>query len=256
MYVAAAAVMAQIGEEEAALRLAAAAQQYTPKDPELAQSMAAMSAMIKAREQLGNGTGFVIAEGGYLLTNHHVIEGPGRVAVRLPGREDAIPATVVEKDEKRDLVLLKIAAEEAEVLVPMPLEQTALARGASVAAFGYPLGDAVGLGLKLTTGVVSALPEANTQGMLLLDCRVNPGNSGGPLCNKRGHVVGVVTAKSLIGQSIDSYGMAVPTSEVLQFLARALPDFRPAPPPETPMLEWDEVDRLVSPSVVMVLKLR
>jgi S1-C subfamily serine protease len=125
-----------------------------------------------------------------------------------------------------------------------------------VAAFGYPLGNTLGRGLKLTTGVVSALPEASDENMYLLDCLVNPGNSGGPLCDQQGRVVGMVTAKSSNTQDINSYGMALPADVLQSFLTNYLPGWRPERKALADTLPWDEVDRTVSPSVLMVLKKR
>jgi serine protease Do len=90
--------------------------------------------------------------------------------------------------------------------------------------------------------------------MYLLDCKVNPGNSGGPLCDKRGQVVGLVSAKSFSGAGVESYGMAVPSGVVHEFLTANLPDYTPTRAAAASLGEWDEVDRMVSPSVVMILK--
>ena len=122
-------------------------------------------------------------------------------------------------------------------------------------AFGYPGGGAVGSGLKLTEGIISSPPDQTPDGMLLLDCRVNPGNSGGPLCDRYGNVVGVVTAKSLSGFGIDSYGMALPAGAVRDFLEKHLPGHEDQAP-GTEELAWDEIDRLIAPSVVLVLESR
>lgn len=250
-------LMINLGDEDAAARLIASAQQYQPKDGRLAERVTEYSKFLKGRGQLGSGTGFVVAEKGYILTNHHVVEGEeGRVVVRLEGSEEPVPATVVHKDEERDLALLQVVDDAAQRLPPIPLDPATLSRGVSVAAFGYALGDFVGSGIKLTEGIVTALPETDTKGMLTVSCSINPGNSGGPLCNKRGQVVGIVTAKTRSGGAVDSYGMVIPTSDILRYLTRVLPDYRPAPPREGPRLEWNEVDELVSPSVVRVLKVR
>ena len=91
--------------------------------------------------------------------------------------------------------------------------------------------------------------------MYLLDCTVNPGNSGGPLCDKRGLVVGLVSAKTFGGEGVGSYGMARPTNGVADFLKAQLPGFKPATGQGAAKLaEWSDVDALVSPSVVMILK--
>ena len=138
---------------------------------------------------------------------------------------------------------------------PLEFDTKPVGRGAPVAVFGYPLGDAVGSGLKLTTGIVSALPDDRTEGMLLLDCTVNPGNSGGPLCNRHGYCIGMVTAKSGSSQNVDSYGMARPAAELEKFALAKIPNYRAATRHSTRKLEWHEVDEKVSASVLMVLKM-
>jgi S1-C subfamily serine protease len=207
---------------------------------------------------VGNGSGFVVAEGGYVLTNRHVATGPGRLVVRWPGVDKPVDARVVAASEDLDLALLQAEVPADAGLRPLRLSDESPARGASVAAFGFPLGERVGKGLKLTTGVVSATDEQTENGMILLDCRINPGNSGGPLCNPRGEVVGVVTARSLASAEVDSYGMAIPGSAASKFLQQALPDYdadriQSANLPEG---QWDAVDRLVSPSVLMIQRIR
>jgi S1-C subfamily serine protease len=132
------------------------------------------------------------------------------------------------------------------------------ARGAKVAAFGFPMSDTVGSTLKLTTGIISALADESTEGMCVLDCRVNPGNSGGPLCDTRGHVVGMVTAKSGGGFGVDSYGMALPAATLRPFLLKHLPDTAKGiiAPDKGDAMEWEEVDRRVGPSVLMIIRKR
>ena len=125
-------------------------------------------------------------------------------------------------------------------------------------AFGYPLASTVGSGLKLTIGVVSALPDSSENNMLLLDLRVNPGNSGGPLCDSKGNVIGMVTAKTRTesSESVDSYGMARPAADLIKFLDTHLPKEakRAEALPAGEPLPWDQVDRRVNPSVHMILK--
>ena len=105
----------------------------------------------------------------------------------------------------------------------------------------------------MTIGVVSAVPDRANDGMYLLDCRVNFGNSGGPLCDKSGNVVGLVTAKSGGGQNVDSYGMARPCMDLESFLKTNLPAYEAIAERPSERLEWDAVDRIVSPSVFMIM---
>lgn len=207
---------------------------------------------------LGSGSGFIVAHGGYVLTNRHVASGPGRLVVRWPGAESPLSAQVVKDDKEHDLALLRVEVPDGNGPHPLRLSAQSPGRGASVAAFGFPLGEMVGKGLKLTTGVVSATDEQTQNGMILLDCRVNPGNSGGPLCNPRGEVIGVVSARSLASAEVDSYGMAIPGSVIRKFLTESLPSYNPEQLEQGELGDggWDAVDRLVSPSVLIVERLR
>jgi len=225
---------------------------YQPRNPALA---AALKEAAKATRALAMGTGFVVAPGGYVLTNYHVVEAASKVVIQLGGREEEIPAEIVARDLQQDVALLKIRLPRGVSLRPLPLALAEPPRGTKVGAFGFAGGEALGSGMKLTTGVVSATADQAPNGMMLLDCRINPGNSGGPLCDTSGTVVGMVTAKSLSTVVMDSYGIALPAKTIEQFLAKHLPSRAPAGPrPRRAAMEWQEIDQLVAPSVVMVIK--
>jgi len=242
-------------------RYAAAGLAYGPQDPDLRDRLAAVKRMAASLNILGSGSGFVVAENGYIMTNHHVIKEfeAGRLVVRLPGKKAPVPAEVLASDASEDLALIKVDLPEDVKLQPLRFSTVQLERGTRVGAFGYPLGDSVGKGLKLTTGIVSATQQQSENGMVLLDCRVNPGNSGGPLCDVQGNVVGIVTAKSRASSDVDSYGMAVPSEAAIVFLKKNLPDYTPLEddnPFDDEDREWNDIDREVSPSVLMILLMR
>lgn len=255
MHLRAAVAMQQ--DPEAVVKHATAGLAYQPQDEEVRTLLARLKQLGPTLNVLGSGSGFVVGAGGYVLTNRHVAVGPGRLVVRLPGSDKPVPAELIAQDAEHDLALVRVPIPDGVQLAPLRLATTPVSRGTRVGAFGYPLGDLVGKGVRLTTGIVSATPD-QTEGALLLDCRINPGNSGGPLCNTRGEVVGIVTAKSRGGASVESYGLALPADQVSAFLAKHLPDFqRPEPAAaDQPAAEWDEIDRAVSPSVLMLLQLR
>jgi tetratricopeptide (TPR) repeat protein len=249
--------LANIERTDQASEHLAKAASYTPSDKDLAQAITMLKQALENKDVLSTGTGFLISEAGYLLTNHHVVEGEGKVMVRVPGQKENLPGTVLAKDARRDMALVKIDLPEDASLAPISLTTAQLGRGAPVAAFGYPLGDVLGKGLKLTTGVISSPPDGSADNMFLLDLRVNPGNSGGPLCDSRGNVVGMVTAKtSAFG--VDSYGMALPADELLKFLDANLPydASRPEAAESDEPLSWDRVDQKVSPAVLMIMKIK
>jgi S1-C subfamily serine protease len=231
---------------------------YEPTDPQIRELLAFLKKAAPTLNVLASGTGFIIGEGGYVLTNHHVTEGEGRLVVRLPQRQEPVPAEVVAADPKQDLALVRWQIPEGISMPPLTVASTATSRGTRVGAFGYPLDDLVGKGPTLTTGIVSATEDQTDEGMLLLDCRINPGNSGGPLCNARSEVVGIVTAKSYSNEQLDSYGLAIPAARIVEFLSRHLPGFTPPAPGQTEEAsgEWDTVDGKVSPSVLKLQKLR
>lgn len=229
---------------------------YKPTKSELVEALRQVNVMLSNRNVLATGTGFLISEAGYVMTNNHVIEGEGKIVVRIPGQADPVPAEVIAADEERDMALLKLTIPEGANLTPVAILDTQVGRGASVAAFGFPLGDQLGAGLKFTTGFVSAPPDGTDNNMILLDMRVNPGNSGGPLCDSAGNVVGMITAKTG-GLGVDSYGYALPTSDLTKFLEANLPADAPKvePAPAVDSAAWDKVDKRVSPGVLMILKL-
>jgi S1-C subfamily serine protease len=243
--------LAQAGDRERALGCFKAGRAAGPRSPDLA---AYLSRAASGRLPLGSGTGFAVADG-YILTNHHVIEGPGQLMVQVAKRKDPLPAEVVAKDAKRDMALLRVQLPDGlrvqgmRVTGAKPVE-----RGEEVMALGFPLYGALGAGLKQTTGRISGLPEPATNDMIVLDVRINPGNSGGPLLDACGNVVGMVTAKSGTGRTVDSYGLALPGAELDTFLLKHLPGHQ-TNPPATEKMEWKDIDRLVSPSVVTVLRM-
>ena len=160
--------------------------------------------------QVGSGSGFVIDDDGYLITNHHVIEGATRVEVRTrDGRE--YEAEVVGSDPSTDIALLHVDA-EPDVLPPLRIgDSDGLLVGDWVLALGNPLG----LEFTVTSGIVSATGRQLTTRALAVesyiqtDAAINPGNSGGPLIDLSGRVVGVNTA-IFGGQRFVGYGFAVP----------------------------------------------
>ncbi|MGD2006829.1 MAG: DegQ family serine endoprotease [Cellvibrionales bacterium] len=142
------------------------------------------------RQQRNMGSGFIVSADGYIVTNHHVVEGASEVTVRLLDRRE-YDAEVVGTDVRSDLALLKIDADDLEVL---EIADGDVNVGEWVLAIGSPFG----LDFSVTAGIVSAkgrsLPtEAgeNYVPFIQTDVAINPGNSGGPLFNLDGEVVGV-----------------------------------------------------------------
>jgi serine protease Do len=164
----------------------------------------------------GAGSGFIIDVEGYIVTNNHVIDGADEVSVRvLDGRE--FNATVVGSDDKTDLALLKIEADELQSVAFGDSDQMRV--GDWVVAIGNPFG----LGGTTTAGIVSARGRDIQSGpyddYLQIDAPINRGNSGGPVFNTDGEVVGVNTAiVSPNGGSV-GIGFAIPANQVSEIVA-------------------------------------
>ena len=138
----------------------------------------------------GEGSGFIVDPSGYILTNHHLVPGPGRIRVRLADRRE-LPARLVGSDPSTDLALLKL---EANGLPTVRLgDSDRLRVGDWVAAIGNPLE----FDHTVTVGVVSSLGRKiwnqSFDAYIQTDAAINPGNSGGPLVNRQAEVVGINT---------------------------------------------------------------
>ena len=163
------------------------------------------------------GSGFVLTSDGYVITNHHVIEGATSITVTTTDGD--YPAQVVGSDATNDVAVLKV---EATDLTPVTLGSSDdLIVGDQVVAIGNPLGD---LTSTMTVGYVSAkdrdvTTDGTTINMLQTDVAINSGNSGGPLFNMKGEVVGITTAKysgsSASGATIEGIGFAIPMDDVV-----------------------------------------
>lgn len=152
----------------------------------------AAPAVVGVEHRQGQGSGVLIAQDGWVLTNAHVAKGGGPLRVRLSGSR-AVRGEVVGVDERTDLAVVRA---EARDLRSLPLSERRLEVGEVVIAIGNPLG----FERSVTLGVVSALyrnlPAANglLEGLVQTDASINPGNSGGPLLDAQGQVVGLSTA--------------------------------------------------------------
>ena len=169
-----------------------------------------------------SGSGFIISDDGYILTNFHVIEDSDSISVSMYNG-DSYDATLIGYDESNDIAVLKI---EAEGLAPVILgDSDNLNVGDSVVAIGNPLGE---LTFTLTSGAISAKDREVTfsgnvtMNLLQTDCAINSGNSGGALFNLYGEVIGVTNAKystsSNSSASIDNIGFAIPINSIMNIV--------------------------------------
>jgi serine protease Do len=174
----------------------------------------------------GSGSGFIVSEDGYIVTNNHVVADADRIDIMLSDRRE-FKARLVGRDPTTDVALLKV---DADNLTPVTLGSSQATRvGEWVLAIGSPGFRGVGAGPLTTTvtaGIVSAKgrniniigqelvnrPEGNLaiEDFIQTDAAINPGNSGGPLLNIRGEVIGVNAAIASNNGSNQGYGFAVP----------------------------------------------
>lgn len=161
----------------------------------------------------GAGSGVVIREDGYIITNNHVVSGASSIKVTMSD-DTEYTATVVGADSRSDIAVLKV---DATGLTPAVIgDSNALAVGQTVLAVGNPLGV---LGGTVTNGIVSALNrEMNVDGTLMTliqtNAAVSPGNSGGGLFSENGELVGIVNAKSR-GENAEGLGFAIPINTAM-----------------------------------------
>ena len=177
------------------------------------------------RERVGSGSGVIIREDGYIVTNNHVIDGATKIEVTL-NTNQTYPATLIGTDPATDIALLKI---EAQGLPVIPFgDSDKLRLGEWVIAIGSPYD----LRSTITAGIVSAkgrsMPnytgEFKIESFIQTDAAVNPGNSGGALVDKAGNLVGINTAIISKTGSYTGYSFAVP-SNIVRKIAYDLMDF-------------------------------
>jgi S1-C subfamily serine protease len=138
-----------------------------------------------------SGTGFAISSNGYVITNNHVIDGCDKVKLHHKG--DEIIIKVINLDDTNDLALLKGEFKPSKIL-PLSIEITKLLQDIYVA--GYPFGKNISTSIKVTKGIISSLSGiGNNFSNFQIDAAIQPGNSGGPILNNKGNVIGVVVAK-------------------------------------------------------------
>ena len=171
-----------------------------------------------------SGSGFIISEDGYIVTNHHVVDGATKVEVTL-NNGTPYSAEVIGSDADYDIAVIKVDPGE-DKLQPVVLgTSSSLVVGDEVLAIGNPLGE---LTFSMSEGIVSCVNRTisldNTPfNMIQITAAVNSGNSGGPLFNIYGEVVGIVSAKyssssSSSNASVEGLGFAIPIDDVLSMI--------------------------------------
>jgi serine protease Do len=168
----------------------------------------------------GMGTGIVIDERGYIVTNYHVVEGVGRIQVTTASGLTVV-AQLVSHDVKTDLAIIKIDVDE-----PLPVIRIGTSRDLMTGEPVIAIGNAYGYTHTVTRGIISALHRpievSETQSyrdLIQTDASINPGNSGGPLLNIDGEMIGINVAVRMGAQGI---GFALPVDEAVEVVARLI----------------------------------
>ncbi len=165
---------------------------------------------------IGNGSGFVVSADGYILTNRHVAKEKGVTFMCRFADKTEKTAEVVAIDDDADVALLKIKTDK-----PLPFLQFAKddepSPGAECSALGFPVGSVMGYSMQVTSGTVSSVnpPEPYH---VTLTCKITHGNSGGPLVDHYGNVIGVVSAG--LTAYTETYGKALSAGQVRKFLEK------------------------------------
>ena len=160
------------------------------------------------------GSGFVISEEGYILTNAHVVDSASSIKVMFENGEE-YTAKLVGKETENDVAVLKVDTDKKFKAVILGNSDNMVV-GEDVVAIGNPLGE---LTFSMTKGIISALDRtiqvdvSTTLNMFQVDCSVNEGNSGGPIFNMYGEVIGIVSAK-YASSTIEGLGFCIPINDV------------------------------------------
>lgn len=158
------------------------------------------------------GSGAILSSNGYIVTNYHVIGSSDKIYVRL-GKEKKVLAEKIRVNKDYDLALLKISGENFKALQLGNSEQSAT--GDEIYAAGTPLDKT--LGQTITRGIISGYRSWNGVNFIQNDVSVNSGNSGGPLLNEQGQIIGITTMK-LVGKGIEGISFGIPSNLVKEIL--------------------------------------
>ena len=172
---------------------------------------------MQTQEVEGIGSGFIINQEGYILTNYHVVKGAQEISVTL-SNDVTTTAQIVNYDENQDVAMIKITDESVEIPATVELgDSDALQPGEEVIAIGTPL--STELSSTVTKGIISAtsrsvaVESGVTMNLIQTDAAINAGNSGGPLVNTKGEVVGINSSK-ISGEAVEGIGFSIPINDI------------------------------------------
>lgn len=168
------------------------------------------------QEQVGTGSGVIISEDGYIVTNNHVVKDATDIEITLNNKK-TYKAKLVGTDSKMDIALLKIDADEK-----LPYSTFANSDSVKIGEWVLAVGNPYNLTSTVTAGIVSAkarnLDTKGIQSFIQTDAAVNPGNSGGALVNTRGELIGINTMISSMTGSYVGYSFAVPSNNARKII--------------------------------------
>lgn len=171
-----------------------------------------MKGVVTIEHDKGHGSGFIISQDGYIITNYHVIKNKQIVNIKF-NESITLAADVVRGDAEYDVALLKLSGNGFTSL-PM-IHSDSISSGEDVFAIGTP--EDISLGQSVTKGIVSGKRKFEDKIYIQTDVTINSGNSGGPLLNEKGQVVGMVTMK-LVGDGVEGLGFCVPSNQIMEIL--------------------------------------
>jgi Do/DeqQ family serine protease len=164
----------------------------------------------QSQEQVGTGSGVIISEDGYIVTNNHVVKNASEIEITLNNKK-SYPAKLIGTDSKMDIALLKITTDEK-----LPYTVFANSDSVKIGEWVLAVGNPYNLTSTVTAGIVSAkarnLDTSGIQSFIQTDAAVNPGNSGGALVNTKGELIGINTMISSPTGSYTGYSFAIPSN--------------------------------------------
>jgi thioredoxin-related protein len=255
------ALLAQIGDKDAAKKKCDEAKAFPTKNAHVKKMIADVMRAVtgKPGEEValprGSGSGYCIAQGNYVMTNHHVIADAKKIMIHLNGDEERYLAHLIADNPEGDMAVLKIDLPADKALVPVPFVAKDMEIGEEVCAFGWPGLLSENATSTLTNGLISNIDS--TDGSLVTNCKVDHGNSGGPLCSVSGCAIAGMVSRgtAVVGELHESYGLAIPASQLKAFLKEKLPrDVLAKIPRQTSATggKLPEAVKKITPSVVYV----
>ena len=197
----------------------------------IATTTLSMNFWMEVIPRQGQGSGFVIDQDGYILTNNHVVAKAQKIVVTMADGKK-VNATLVGRDPKSDLAIIKVPSAAVQAVAPLG-DSDRIRPGQKAIAIGNPFG----LSHTLTTGVVSALKRSirtedgiQIENLIQTDAAINPGNSGGPLLNSNGEVIGINTAIFSLTGGYQGIGFAIPINRAKEIATQLITSGRVARP--------------------------